>query len=164
MLCASTIMVAAKLEGAEVYTREGKKVGKVGKVNRDYFTAYDRGIVTDSEFRVPMSAISSLESDSEPAVVRLNLDEDQLKHGFEFASGKPNSEFVRGAAESEPKIPLEKQVIRYEPVQPAEQQRAEAENLPPISQYLCDMCDEKFRDPRSLQEHRAERHKAPTGI
>jgi hypothetical protein len=156
-------MVAAGLEGAEVYTREGKKIGRVGNINNDYFTAYDRGIMTDKEFRVPVSAISSVEGDN-PAAVRLDLSEEQLKHGFEFTSGRPNSEFVSGAAESEPKMPQEKQVIRYEPVQPAEQQRAEAEILPPISQYLCDMCDEKFRDSPSLQEHRAERHKAPTGI
>lgn len=156
--------MVAGLEGAEVYTREGKKVGKISKAGQNYFTAYDRGIVTDSEFRVPMSAISSVENNSEPAVVRLNLDEEQLKHGFEFTSGRPNSEFVSGASESEPKIPREKQVIRYEPVQPAEQQRTEEETLPHVSQYLCDMCDEKFRDPRSLQEHRAESHKAPTGI
>lgn len=66
-------------------------------------TALKRGIVTDEDFRIPMSAISAVESHGNATVVRLNLKEDQVKHGNEFAKGRPNSEFASRAAESEPK-------------------------------------------------------------
>jgi hypothetical protein len=82
---------------------------------------------------------------------------------YEFAKGKPNSEFVGGSAESEPKIPDERQLIHYESAQGAEEPRA-IERPPAASEYLCDMCDEKFGSPSELQEHRALQHKAPTGI
>lgn len=149
--------------GAEVYTLEGKRVGRIKEINSGYFTALKRGIVTDEEFRIPMSAVSAVENEGSAIIVRLSLKEDQVKHGREFAKGKPNSEFASGAAESEPKIPVEKQMIHYESSHPVEASRT-AERPPPISEYLCDMCDEKFGSPSELQEHRALRHKAPTGI
>ena len=149
--------------GAEVYTLEGKRVGRIKEINSGYFTALKRGIVTDEEFRIPMSAISAVEKEDSAIVIRLSLKEDQVKHGREFAKGKPNSEFASGAAESEPKIPAEKQMIHYESPHPVETSSA-AKRPPAISEYLCDMCDEKFGSPSELQDHRALRHKAPTGI
>lgn len=148
---------------AEVYTLEGKRVGRVKEINASYFTAFNRGLVTDEEFRIPMSAVSAVENHDNATVIRLSLKEEQVKHGYEFTKGKPNSEFASGAAESEPKTPLEKQVIHYESAHPAETGRA-ADRPPVISEYLCDMCDEKFGSPSKLQEHRAAQHKAPTGI
>lgn len=149
--------------GAEVYTLEGKRVGRIKEISSNYFTALKRGIVTDEEFRIPMSAISAVENEGNATVVRLSLKEDQVKHGREFAKGRPNSEFASGAAESEPKIPVEKQVIHYESSHHVEAGVA-AKRPPAISEYLCDMCAEKFGSPSELQEHRAARHKAPTGI
>jgi hypothetical protein len=32
------------------------------------------------------------------------------------------------------------------------------------SEFICDMCMEKFSEPDRLQEHRAKKHSAPTGI
>jgi hypothetical protein len=149
--------------GAEVYTLEGKRVGRIKEINTSYFTAFKRGIVTDEEFRIPISSISAVEKHGSATVVRLSLKEEQVKHGYEFAKGKPNSEFASGAAESELKVPLEKQVIHYESSHPAEASRT-ADRPPAISEYLCDMCDGKFGSPSKLQEHRAVQHKAPTGI
>lgn len=153
----------ADFKDAEVYTLEGKRVGKIKEINTSYFTAFNRGLVTDEEFRIPMSAVSAVENHGNATVVRLSLKEEQLKHGYEFTKGKPNSEFASGAAESEPKIPLEKQVIHYESSHPAEASRT-ADRPPAISEYLCDMCNEKFVSSSKLQEHRAAQHKAPTGI
>ena len=152
-----------KFKDAEVYTLEGKKIGRISEIDSNYFTAYKHGLLTDEEFRIPVSAISAVENYEDGTVVRINMNEEQVRHGFEFASGRPNSEFMHGSSESEPKMPLEKQVIHYESVRPTQEQSA-AERPPAISQYLCDMCDEKFKSPDSLQEHRAERHKAATGI
>jgi hypothetical protein len=153
----------ADYTGAEVYTLEGKSVGRIKEIDSSYFTAFKRGIVTDEEFRIPMSAISSVESEGGSTRIRLSLKEEQVKHGFEFAKGKPNSEFMHGTAESEPKIPDERQLIHYEPTQGAEE-TATSKRPPDASEYLCDMCDEKFASPAELQEHRAARHKAPTGV
>ena len=152
----------AGFTGAEVYTLEGKKIGKVRKVDSSYFTAYRSGLVEDEEFRVPLSAISAVENEGNSTIIRLSISEEQIKHGFEFSSGKPNSEFASGAAESELKIPMDKQIIHYES-QPANEGEAVA-RPPPASEYLCDMCDARFDDSSELQEHRAEHHKAPTGI
>lgn len=153
----------ADFRGAEVYTLEGKRVGKIKEVNTSYFTALNRGILTDEEFRIPMSAVSAVESHDDATIIRLSMSEEQVKHGYEFTKGRPNSEFASGAAESEPKIPLEKQVIHYESSQPAEASRI-PDRPPAVSEYLCDMCNEKFDSSSKLQEHRAAQHKAPTGI
>lgn len=157
------ITVADYYSGAEVYTLEGKSIGRIKEFDSDYFTAFKRGLVTDEEFKIPTSAISAVENHGNSTIVRLSLREEQVKHGYEFAKGKPNSEFMHGTAESEPKIPDERQLIRYEPTQGAEEASV-ARRPPAISEYLCDMCNEKFGSPPDLHEHRAERHKAPTGI
>lgn len=150
-------------KGAEVFTLEGRRIGRIKEIDSGYFTAFKRGLLADEEFRIPMSAISAVENHGGSTIVRLSLKEAQVKHGHEFAQGKPNSDFVGGAAESEPKIPDERQVIHYESATAAEETRVI--NRPhAASEYLCDMCDEKFGSPTELEEHRALQHKAPTGI
>jgi hypothetical protein len=149
-------------KGAQVYTLEGKKIGRIKDVDSGYFTAFRRGILTDEKFRIPMSAISTVEKVGSSTIVRLSLKEEQVKHGYEFAKGRPNSEFIGGSLASEPKIPAERQVIRYESIHTEEESRIE--RPPAISEYVCDMCDEKFDSPQKLQEHRGMQHKAPTGI
>jgi hypothetical protein len=153
----------ADYRDAEVYTLEGKRVGRIKKINSIYFTAFKRGLVTDEEFRIPISSISAVESNDNATIIRLNLKEEQVKHGYEFTRGRPNSEFASGATEWEPKVPDEKPVIRYESSHPAEASGT-TDSPPAISEYLCDMCNEKFDSPSRLQEHRASQHKAPTGI
>lgn len=162
MPCLPIISVAG-YTGAKVYTLEGKNIGKIKESDADHFTAFKRGLVSDEEFRIPMSAISTVENHGDFMIVRLNLKEEQVKHGYEFAKGRPNSEFMHGTVESEPKIPDERQLIRYEPTQGAEEVRA-ISRPPAISEYRCDMCNEKFGSPPELQEHRVAQHKAPTGI
>ncbi len=156
------------LENSKVYTSDGKSAGKITKVNTEYFTTYKKGLVTDEEYRIPLDAISSVQpANDDASIVRLALTEDQLKHGYEFVKGKPNSEFVSGEEESEPKVPFEKQLIHYEAMKPLEENIAIApptEGLPQNIEYSCDMCAEKFDDANSLQKHRAEIHKGPVGI
>lgn len=38
------------------------------------------------------------------------------------------------------------------------------DKLPDESEYICDMCMEKFSQPDKLQEHRTDKHRAPTGV
>jgi hypothetical protein len=154
----------AEYRGAKVYTLEGKSAGTVKEIDSERFTTFKRGITTDEEYRIPVSTISSVEDDGRTITLRLNLTEEQIKHGYEFVKERPNSEFVHGIAKSEPKIPGEKQLIRYESIQEAEEGTVVSTRPPIVSEYLCDMCDEKFASSQYLQKHRAHQHKAPTGI
>ena len=65
--------------------------------------------------------------------IRLNMSEETLKHGFEFVQAEPNSEFMHGKQESEPKVNLQKQVIRFEPVVPLEESNKTGISSPPVS-------------------------------
>jgi hypothetical protein len=167
----------------EVITSDGKKIGKVKRIeNEDYFIVYKKGLLTDEEFRVPLSTILTRKDGSvnnEP--IRLNMSEETLKHGYEFVQGEPNSEFMHGVKESEPKFSLEKQLIHFEPIEPAEEPNERGISSPPVSKkhqavlkpgegsttdtlYTCDMCPAKFDKSEELQKHRSESHKAPVNI
>jgi len=169
-------------EDAEVITSDGKSIGKVKRVESDsYFIVYKKGLLTEEEIRVPISAILPTKDGSvnnEP--IRLNLREETLKHGREFIQGEPNSEFMHGIKESEPKLGPQKQVIHFEPVEPAEESKSWGVSSPPVTGdhqavlkpgdennrtlYSCDMCPAKFDNSEKLQEHRGESHKAPVNI
>jgi sporulation protein YlmC with PRC-barrel domain len=70
-------------EDTEVITSDGKKIGKVKTIeNEDYFIVSKKGLLTDEEIRVPVTAILARKGDSadnEP--IRLNMSEETLKHG-----------------------------------------------------------------------------------
>jgi hypothetical protein len=167
----------------EVITSDGKKIGKVKRIeNQDYFIVYKKGLLTDEEIRVPVNAILTRKDgsgNSEP--IRLNMTEETLKHGYEFVQGQPNSEFMHGAKESEPKFRLEKQQIHFEPVEPPDEANKSGISSPPVSKqhqavlkpgegsntdtlYSCDMCPAKFDKSEELQNHRSESHRAPVNI
>ena len=169
-------------ENTEVITLDGKKIGKVKRMeNNDYFIVYKKGFLTDEEFRVPVSAVLATEDSlvqSNP--IRLNMSEETLKHGYEFVQGEPNSEFMHGKKESEPKFGLQKQVIHFDPVQQAEESKKWGISGHPVegdhqavlkpddknnrTLYSCDMCPAKFDSSEELQNHRGESHKAPINI
>jgi hypothetical protein len=170
-------------QDTEVVTSDGKKIGKVKRIENDsYFIVYKKGLLTDEEIRVPVSAISPRKYGSvksEP--IRLNMSEQTLKHGYEFVRGKPNSEFVHGIKESEPKLTLEKQLVHFEPVEPIEEPNKRGRSSHPVAKkhqadlkpgeegatttlYSCDICAAKFDTSEELQKHRGESHKAPVNI
>jgi hypothetical protein len=170
-------------EDTEVITSDGKKVGKVKRIENDsYFIVYKKGLITDEEIRVPVSAILPRKHGSisgEP--IRLNMSEETLKHGHEFVQGETNSEFMHGIKKSEPKFMLEKQLVHFEPVEPAEEPNKRGISSPPVAKehrtilkpgeetttatlYSCDMCAAKFEKSEELQMHRGESHKAPVNI
>lgn len=169
-------------EDAEVITSDGKKIGNVIRIeNEDYFVVYKKGLLTDEEIRVPVSAILPRKDGSgnnEP--IRLSMTEESLKHGREIVKGKPNSEFMHGIKESEPKLGPKKQLIHFDPVEPAEESKKWGLSSPPVTGdhlavlkpgdknnrtlYSCDMCPAKFDNSEQLQKHRGESHKAPVNI
>jgi hypothetical protein len=87
---------------------------------------------------------------------------------------------MHGKQESEPKVSLQKQVIRFEPVVPTEDSNKTGISSPPVSKhheavlksgedgttslFSCDMCPAKFDKSEELQRHRGESHKAPVNI
>ena len=166
------------LEGAEVHTADGKKIGNVLYKDDDILVVVNKGLLTNEEFRIPTNSIISYEIGKDPTniVVRISLDKEKLKHGVEFLRGKPNSDFISGKLESEPILPTEKQVIRYETIiQPDDSHESAStknldaynsnyntENKP--SEYACDMCPEKFENSENLHSHKSEFHKMATDI
>ena len=169
-------------EETEVITSDGKNIGKVKRIeNEDYFIVYKKGLLTDEEIRVPVTAILTKKggsANSEP--IQLDMSEETLKHGFEFVQAEPNSEFMHGKKDSEPKLSREKQLIRFEPVVPAEEANKTGISSPAVTEqhqavlkpredgtttlYSCDMCPAKFDKSEELQKHRGESHKAPVNI
>ncbi len=169
-------------EGDEVVTSDGKKIGNVKSVEDEgYFLVYKKGILTDEEMRIPVNAVlprNPGSSDKEP--IKLNMTEESLKHGREIIRGQPNSEFMHGKKESEPKLGLQKQVVHFDPVQDAEESKKQGISSPPVDAdhqavlkpedktdrtlYTCDMCSAKFTKSEELQEHRSESHNAPVNI
>lgn len=153
--------------GDNVFTSNGKNIGKISKIDNEHFTVYNRGLIQDEEFQIPISAIShfDIKTSGEDSSVILNVNEEQIKHGYEIVSKKSNSELVNGKYNSQYKISLEKEVIHYETIQHFEENVASStDKLPSNEEYICDMCMEKFNNPDKLQQHRAEKHSAPTGI
>jgi hypothetical protein len=169
-------------EDAEVITSDGKKIGKIKRMESEhFFTVYKKGLFTDEEIRVPVSAVLPRKdgsADREP--IRLAITEESLKHGFEYIKGQPNSEFMHGIKNSEPKVPLQKPVIHFSPVETVEESNEKGLSSPPVSKehqavlkpdeeniqnfYSCDMCSAKFDGSERLQKHRGERHNAPVNI
>jgi hypothetical protein len=153
--------------GDNVFTSNGKNIGKINKIDNDHFTVYNQGLIQDEEFLIPISAISHFDvkvGEGNPSVI-LTINEEQIKHGYEIVIKKPNSELVNGKYNSQYKIPLEKEVIHYETIQHFEENVASStDKLPSREEYICDMCMEKFNNPDKLQQHRVERHSAPIGI
>jgi hypothetical protein len=169
-------------EHAEVITSDGKKIGNVMRIeNKEYFVVYKKGLLIDEEIRVPVSAILPGKDGSsiiEP--IRLSMTEESLKHGREIVKGMPNSEFMHGIKESEPKFGLQKQLIHFDPVEPVEESKKWGLSSPTVTGehqavlkpgdkknqtlYSCDMCPAKFDNSEQLQKHRGESHKAPVNI
>jgi len=132
-------------------------------------------ISADEQFRIPTSAIVDDNGNISHRSIRLDLTEEQLKHGYEFLEAKTNSEFMHGRKESERKIRLEKQVIQFEPIMSTDADNSATRGSSPIpvteghsysipGEYSCDMCASKFDKADLLQKHRAEIHKGPTNI
>jgi hypothetical protein len=164
-------MTASFEENSEVISIDGKNIGKVRRIENDrYLIVYKKGLFAEEEFRVPISAIRTPENSSKNnKSIRLNMREEELKHGYEFIQGAPNSDFIHGIKESEPKIRLEtaeeanKTGISSPPVS-KQHQAVVKEGEEGSSLYSCDMCPAKFGKADQLQEHRGQSHKTAVNI
>ncbi len=48
------------IKGSKVYTSDEKDVGTVTNVDREYFTSYKKGTITDKEYRIPLHSMSKI--------------------------------------------------------------------------------------------------------
>lgn len=151
---------------SEVITSDGKKIGKVTRVEDDHLIIYNKGILRDEEFHIPMSAVSTFKTNNDTdnkenngSNLILKLNENEVKHGHEFkGENRPNSDFD---------IPLEKEVIRYGSFPPSTEIDSKTyftEKMPTLEEYICDLCNNKFDKPSTLEEHRKQEHKGPIGL
>ena len=163
------------LSGYNVFTSERKnkkKIGKVTKIDRNHLIVYRKGIVSDEEYKIPTSAITHF--NREKRSIKLKLTENELKHGFEFVKAKPNSDLVAGKTNSGYKMPLEKELIHYEPL--GAEEKGNNNNNDAIRdnkneklltsnnnvhEFICEMCMERFDESNKLQRHRINTHNAP---
>lgn len=160
----------------DVITSDGKKIGKAyGTDDHDHLLVYKKGLLSDEQFKIPISAIIEEYDEISKDSIKLKLTEEQLKHAYKFLAAEPNSEFMHGKAESEPKLQLKKQVVQYEPPVSADTDNTLTVGSSPIpikegqgysipEGYRCDMCAANFNDVDLLEKHRSQAHKAPTNI
>lgn len=172
-----SVMPPDEYRNAHVLTSDGKNIGTVRFSDSNFLFIYKSGLLKDEEFHVPITAISHYDKGSDGVKeirddekkIRLNLSEDEVKHGFEFVGkNKPNSDLISGRSGSSYNIGLEKESVRYEAfrsdieknVNPA----SSADKLPSEEEYICDLCMQKFNGSGELQTHRKNQHSAATGI
>jgi hypothetical protein len=164
-------------KNAQVITSDGKKIGTVQFSDSKFLFISRNGILRDEEFHIPVTAIShydrksgSVREDNYNITnIKLNLSEDEVRHGFEYlGNNKPNSDLISGRADSSYSVGFEKESIRYETlnsdfeknVNPA----SSTDKLPSEEEYICDLCMSKFYDSSQLQIHRKNQHSAATGV
>lgn len=73
-----------------IYDSVGKLIGKVSMcVNHDYLLVKKKGVLTNEEFRVPVSSILHFYSSSNDnnVSIKLKINQSRLKHGFANISG-----------------------------------------------------------------------------
>jgi hypothetical protein len=169
-----SVMPPDVYRNAHVITSDGKNIGTVRFSDSNFLFIFKSGLLRDEEFHVPITAISHYDKQSggvsdDEINIRLNLSEDEVKHGFEFVGkNKPNSDLISGRSGSSYNIGLEKESVRYESfrsdieknVNPA----SSTDKLPSEDEYICDLCMQKFNGSDELQTHRKNQHSAATGV
>ena len=163
-------------KNAQVVTSDGKKLGTVKSLDSKSLVVFKKGLIRDEEFHIPINAVSHYDSKSGKDIegndsisnIMLNLNEKEVKHGFEFVGdSKPNSDLVSGKTDSGYNMGL-KETIRYEAINPNSEKSLDpassTDKLPSKQEYICDMCMQKFYNSNELQDHRKNLHSAATGV
>ena len=167
-------MSSDEYKSAQVVTSDGKNIGNVKSLDSKSLVVSKKGFLRDEEFHVAIAAIShydrrSVKDNNSITHIILNINEEEVKHGFEFGSkNKPNSNLISGKSNSAYKVRLEKETVRYEAFKPDFEKNvnpgSSTDKLPSKEEYICDMCMQKFYNSNELQDHHKDLHSAPTGI
>jgi ribosomal 30S subunit maturation factor RimM len=89
----------AKLIGLETVSADNKNLGKViaidNKKENNYFIVLKKSVLKDEEFHIPINSITQI-LDQESKII-INLNEDEVKHGYELLiESKPSSNLFSG--------------------------------------------------------------------
>lgn len=156
-------MIVMLPKRARVYSSDGKAIGRLSSINGDHFVSEKQGLIMDEEYRIPIQAVECVLPDKDVPTIEVGLSEEQLRHGHEIVEAKPNSDLIKGKVDTELKMPVSKQLIRYSAVEYFQSMRVKANKTIPVG-YACDMCKAKFDNPSSLERHRSVAHKGPVGL
>ena len=169
-------MLTDEYKSARVVTSDGKNIGNVKSSDSKSLIVSKKGFLRDEEFHVAIAAISYCDrgsvreyNNSNITHIVLNLNEEEVRHGFEFGSkNRPNSDLISGKSDSAYRVGLEKESVRYETVRPDFEKNvnpaSSTDKLPTEEEYICEMCMQKFYNSNELQDHRKDLHSAATGI
>lgn len=159
-----------KIIGLETVTADNKNLGKViaidNKKKNNYFIVLKKGVLKDEEFHIPISSITQI-LDQESKII-INLNEDEVKHGYELLNeSNPSSNVISGKSNSSFSIPFGKEKIKYESLS---SDNLEEESKPGkseetvVEKYICEMCQDEFKDISQFELHRKNKHSGPVGI
>lgn len=159
----------AKIIGLETVTADNKNLGKViaidYKKKSNYFIVLKKSVLKDEEFHIPFNSITQI-LDQESKII-ISLSEDEVKHGHELLNeSNPSSNLISGKSNSSFSIPFEKDKIKYESLSSdnLEEPKNEKHDETVVEEYICEMCQDKFKDISQFEEHRKNKHSGPVGI
>lgn len=159
-----------KIIGLETVTADNKNLGKViaidNKKKNKYFIVLKKGVLKDEEFHIPISSITQI-LDQESKII-INLNEDEAKHGYELLNeSNPSSNVISGKSNSSFSIPFGKEKIKYESLSSdnleEESKPGKSEEIV-VEKYICEMCQDEFKDISQFELHRKNKHSGPVGI
>jgi hypothetical protein len=159
----------AKLIGLETVSADNKNLGKViaidNKKENNYFIVLKKNVLKDEEFHIPINSITQI-LDQESKII-INLNEDEVKHGYELLNeSKPSSNLISGKSNSAFSTPFEKEKIKYESFSSGnlEEPKPEKSEETVVDKYICEMCQDEFKDISQFELHRKNNHSGPVGI
>lgn len=156
------------LIGSDAFTVDNKKIGKVIALdktkNKNHLIISKKGIVHDEEFHIPIDSITEI-IDKESKII-INLNDKEIKHGYEFLNkDSPSSDLISGKSDSTLSTPFEKEKIKYQSFSyDLENPNNNKNSNVKVDEFLCDMCQAKFKDTSDLELHRKNKHSGPVGI
>ena len=157
------------LIGLEAITVDNHNLGKViaidNKKKNNYFIVLKKSVLKDEEFHIPINSITQILDEESKIIISLN--EDEVKHGYELINeSNSSSNLIRGKSSSSFSIPFEKEKIKYESLSSdnLEEPQNEKSEGPVVDKYICEMCQDEFKEISQFELHRKSKHSGPVGI
>jgi len=159
----------ANIIGLETVSADNKNLGKVIAIDNqkknNYFIVLKKSVLKDEEFHIPINSITQI-LDQESKII-INLKEDEVKHGHALLhESNPSSNLIKGKSNSSFSIPFEKDKIKYESLSSdnLEEPKNKKHDETVVEEYICEMCQDEFKDISQFEEHRKNKHSGPVGI
>lgn len=164
------VMVSSDTDiiGLETVTADNKNLGKViaidVKMKHHYFIVLNKGLLKDEEYHIPINSITNISVNE--SKITINLNENEVKHGYELLNeSNPSSNLIKGKSNSSFSLPFEKDKIKYESFSNnLEEPKTEKSEEVVVDTYICEMCQDKFKDISQFELHRKNKHSGPVGI